>query len=104
MLVRSRITPEAARSRSSPLASDSVGEHLLRGGAGLIVAGLAVFLTVVVGPVSLLLLPLTALAWRGCPTCWTVGLIATMSDARRRRDCARCREVAQAQHPRSAGG
>ena len=75
------MTPESASSRNSPLASNSLGEHLLRGVGGLFVGALLIFLVAVVGPVSLLLLTLTAVAWRGCPACWTVGLIATMADA-----------------------
>jgi hypothetical protein len=76
--------------RRSPLASRSLRAHLLRGAAGLLAAGLAIGLLAVVGPVSLVLLPLTAVAWRGCPTCWTVGLLGTLADERVRRDCSRC--------------
>jgi hypothetical protein len=72
--------------RRSPLASRSVGEHLLRGVLGLIVAGAAVVLCSPVGPIALMLLPVTAVAWRGCPTCWTVGLRGTLADARSRRE------------------
>src|SRR5258708_3023901 len=57
----------------SPLASGSISEHVVRGVVGLIAAVLAIALLGRVGPVSLVLLPVTALAWRGCPTCWTVG-------------------------------
>ena len=71
------------------MASDSVGHHLLRGAAGVGVAALAIGLLGVIGPVSLLLLGLTGVAWRGCPTCWTVGLIGTLADERARRDRAR---------------
>ena len=76
--------------RRSPLASGSVREHLLRGAAGLTTAALAIVLLAVVGPVSLVLLPVTAAAWRGCPTCWTVGLLGTLADERDRRGCSRC--------------
>jgi hypothetical protein len=76
--------------RRSPLASGSVREHLLRGAAGLAAAVLAIVLVAAVGPVSLVLIPLTALAWRGCPTCWTVGLLGTLADDRARRGCSRC--------------
>jgi hypothetical protein len=76
--------------RRSPLASDSVRAHVVRGAAGLVAAGLALGLLAVVGPVSLVLLPLTAVAWRGCPTCWTVGLLGTLADERARRGCSRC--------------
>jgi hypothetical protein len=50
--------------RRSPLASGSVREHLLRGAAGLSTAALAIVPLAVVGPVSLVLLPVTAAAWR----------------------------------------
>lgn len=76
---------EGPESRRSPLASGSINEHLLRGAAGLIAAVLAIALIARVGPVSLAVLPLTALAWRGCPTCWTVGLFGTLADDRARR-------------------
>ncbi|HEY1590954.1 MAG TPA: hypothetical protein VGF81_04125 [Solirubrobacteraceae bacterium] len=76
---------EGPGSRRSPLASGSISEHLLRGVAGLIAAVLAIALLARVGPASLVLLPITALAWRGCPTCWTVGLFGTLADGRARR-------------------
>jgi lysylphosphatidylglycerol synthetase-like protein (DUF2156 family) len=57
-------------------ASRSVAVHVGRGVLGLIVlvAGLSL------APSSawwLLLVPLTVALWRGCPTCWVMGLIAT---------------------------
>ncbi len=81
---------EPAATRRSPLASGSVREHLLRGAAGLVAAVLAIVLVTVVGPISLALLSVTAVAWRGCPTCWTVGLLGTLADGRARRGCS-CR-------------
>ena len=78
---------EGPKSRRSPLASGSIIEHLLRGAAGLTAGVLAIALLARVGPVSLALLVLTALAWRGCPTCWTVGLVGTLADDRTRRGC-----------------
>jgi hypothetical protein len=83
-------TQDVASSQRSPLASNSVREHVLRGAAGLAAAVLVGVLVAVVGPVSLALLPLTAVAWRGCPTCWTVGLLGTLADNRARRACSRC--------------
>lgn len=78
--------------KRSPLASNSVAAHVARGGAGLLAAVLAVVLLGPVGPVSLLLfLPAFAL-WRGCPTCWAVGLGATVADGRAR-TCARRRAL-----------
>jgi hypothetical protein len=84
------VTREPAPPRRSPLASGSVREHLARGAAGLVAAVLAIVLVAVVGPISLALLPVTALAWRGCPTCWTVGLLGTLADSRARCSCSRC--------------
>ena len=71
---------ERTGTRRSPLASGSVGEHLLRGAVGLITAALAIVLVALVGPISLTLLLVTAVAWRGCPACWTVGLLGTLAD------------------------
>jgi hypothetical protein len=82
--------PEAPGTRRSPLASDSVAEHVVRGAVGLLAAALAIVLVAVVGPVSLLLLGVTGVAWRGCPTCWAVGLFGTLTDSRARRGCSRC--------------
>ncbi len=81
---------EQATTRRSPLASGSVRAQLFRGAAGLLAAVLAIVLVTVVGPISLALLPVTALAWRGCPTCWMVGLLGTLADGRVRRGCS-CR-------------
>ncbi len=69
-------------------AGKSVPRHLARGalGFGLIIGSLA--LIPVVGPVSLLAAPLALLAFRGCPTCWAVGLVQTVSRGRLRRQCA----------------
>jgi hypothetical protein len=81
-------TPQPAR---SPLASGSVRVHVVRGVGGLLAAALAIAgLLSPVGPVSLALLPVTAFAWRGCPTCWTVGLLGALADERARRACPRC--------------
>ena len=87
-----------AWSRSS-LASCSIEAHVLRGAAGLIAAALAVGLLAPVGPLALAILALTALAWRGCLTCWTVGLIGPRADRRARSSCGaagcRCRRAAR---------
>lgn len=60
------------------LASATVPRHLLRGLAGLLAAVAAIAGAATVGPAALLLLVVAALAWRGCPTCWAVGLLQTM--------------------------
>ncbi|MEV5973384.1 hypothetical protein [Streptomyces sp. NPDC051921] len=69
-------------------ASATVPRHLARGalGFGAIVASLA--LLPVVGPVSLLLAPVGLVALRGCPMCWAIGLMETVSAGRLRRSCA----------------
>ncbi|WP_331738066.1 hypothetical protein [Streptomyces sp. NBC_01276] len=68
-------------------ASPSLSRHLLRGliGFGSLIASLA-FLPAT-GPVSLLLLPVGVLALRGCPMCWTIGLMQTISRGRLQRSC-----------------
>lgn len=90
MTVTKETLPERPSVQRSSLASGSVAEHVLRGAVGLLAAALAIVLVTVVGPVSLLLLGVTAIAWRGCPTCWAVGLSGTLADRRARRGCPRC--------------
>jgi hypothetical protein len=68
-------------------ASASVGRHLVRGVVGLGALVGAVALVPVVGLVSLVLLPVGVVALRGCPACWFVGLVETVSRGRLRRDC-----------------
>ncbi|MEU9991865.1 hypothetical protein AB0E10_34680 [Streptomyces sp. NPDC048045] len=68
-------------------ASKSVPRHLVRGviGFGLIIGSIA--LVPVAGPVTLLAAPLGLIAFRGCPTCWMVGLAQTISRGRLERQC-----------------
>ncbi|WP_327638997.1 hypothetical protein OHB24_11700 [Kribbella sp. NBC_00482] len=68
-------------------ASTSLPRHLVRGviGFGSLIAAFA--LMPAIGPVSLLLLPVTLLAFRGCPTCWVIGLIEAISRGKLQRDC-----------------
>ncbi|MCX4588142.1 hypothetical protein [Streptomyces sp. NBC_01481] len=68
-------------------ASSSLPRHLVRGviGFGSLIGSVAFIPTV--GPVSLLLLPVGVLALRGCPMCWTIGLIQTISRGRLQRTC-----------------
>ncbi|MFJ3586076.1 hypothetical protein ACIPPS_28150 [Streptomyces sp. NPDC090127] len=94
------------RADGPDFASASLTRHLVRGAVGF--GGLigAVALLPAVGPISLLLLPVGVLALRGCPMCWTVGLIQTVSRGRlRRRACesGRCTlTVADRAGPRRA--
>ena len=64
-----------------PFASRSVARHYVRGAVGLLALILAFVGAALVSPVALLLLIVTVVAWRGCPTCWAVGLMQT-------RECA----------------
>ncbi|MER5933988.1 hypothetical protein [Streptomyces sp. NPDC002054] len=68
-------------------ASTSLPRHLVRGAIGF--GGLigSVALIPAVGPLSLLLLPVGVLALRGCPMCWAIGLMQTVSRGRLQRTC-----------------
>lgn len=75
-------------SEPSPFASESLPRHLIRGalGFGLIGAGLG--LAAILSPFALLLAPAGLVALRGCPMCWTLGLIQTISEGRVERTCS----------------
>ncbi|MCX5378622.1 hypothetical protein [Streptomyces sp. NBC_00091] len=85
-------------------ASSSLPRHLVRGAIGF--GGLigSVALIPATGPVSLLLLPVGVLALRGCPMCWAIGLIQTVSRGRLKRTCedGQCR-LAVADERRKGG-
>ncbi|WP_052391575.1 hypothetical protein [Streptomyces sp. NRRL B-24484] len=68
-------------------ASTSLSRHLTRGtvGFGSLIGSFA--LVPLVGPASLLLLPFGLLALRGCPMCWAIGLVQTVSQGRLQRSC-----------------
>ena len=73
------------------LASSSARRHYARGALGLLALVAAVVGAAVATPAALALLILTAVCWRGCPTCWAVGLMLT-----RERECSDRRCQAQA--------
>lgn len=73
-------------------ASSSVAVHVVRGVLGLAVA-IAAFVFAAEHPWALLGLILTAVAWRGCPTCWALGLAQTMSRGRVGCDDGACRKT-----------
>lgn len=78
----------ATRRTDGPdFASSTLPRHLLRGviGFGGLIGSVA--LIPVTGPVSLLMLPTGLIALRGCPMCWAVGLMQTISRGRLRRSC-----------------
>ena len=72
----------------SPFASASVKRHYVRGALGLLALGLAFAGAALGTPAALGLLIVTVAAWRGCPTCWTVGLMQTRAQSGCR-NCAR---------------
>jgi len=72
----------------SIFASKSVARHLARGALGFGLIGVAIALTTSAGPAALLLAPFGLVALRGCPTCWCVGLVQTISAGRLKRNCA----------------
>ena len=89
MTTERTVKPKSGSGQRSPLASGSVREHLFRGAVGLTAVIVAIVLAAAVGPISLVLLLVTVFAWRGCPTCWTVGLLGTLADNHARDDCSR---------------
>ncbi|QCX81363.1 hypothetical protein C9F11_38900 [Streptomyces sp. YIM 121038] len=86
-------------------ASTSLPRHLARGTLGFGALAGSVLLVPAVGLVSLLLAPVGLLALRGCPLCWTIGLLQTISNGRLRRSCAdgSC-QLSVARHTRTHGG
>jgi hypothetical protein len=85
----------------SRFASASLARHVTRGVIGFGALAGSVALLPVVGWVGLLLLPIGVVALRGCPMCWVIGLVETVSRGRVRRDCAdgRCRLAGPARQP-----
>lgn len=73
--------------RETNFASASVPRHLLRGAIGVALIAGAVALVPVAGPLVLLVAPLGLVAFRGCPTCWAIGLAQTISRGRLERSC-----------------
>jgi hypothetical protein len=72
----------------SPLAgSTSIARHLARGALGFGLIGSAVALIPSAGPAALVLLAPGMVALRGCPTCWLLGLVQTLSAGRLQRNC-----------------
>lgn len=71
----------------SMIASKTVARHLARGALGFGLIGAAIALSTRIGPVALLLAPFGLVALRGCPTCWIVGLIQTISAGHLERSC-----------------
>lgn len=60
-------------------ASESVTEHLLRGVVGLMCFAAAMFYGPAHPLFAVLAVPVGLISLRGCPTCWTVGLVQTLA-------------------------
>ncbi|TMR23249.1 hypothetical protein ETD86_09105 [Nonomuraea turkmeniaca] len=73
---------------SRSFASSSLPRHLVRGVVGFGALAGSVALIPVIGPISLLLAVVGVLAFRGCPTCWAIGLAQTISRGRIQRSCS----------------
>ncbi|MEW2529521.1 hypothetical protein [Streptomyces sp. NPDC047071] len=86
-------------------ASTSLPRHLARGVLGFGALAGSVLLIPAVGLVGLLLAPLGLLALRGCPLCWVIGLLQTVSNGRLRRSCTdgSC-QLSVARHTGTQGG
>ena len=73
--------------RACPFASPTIAEHLARGAgaAALLVLAYALFHAggLVRITVATMTLAGAVVLMRGCPTCWTIGLLATIFGARR---------------------
>lgn len=74
---------------ASVFASRSVTEHVLRGILGLVLVVVALAYSGS-SPWALLLVVPAVVAWRGCPTCWALGLAATLSRGRTGCDDGSC--------------
>lgn len=65
-------------------ASKNLPEHLVRGVLGAVLVVLAFVLAKQAHPLWILLLVPGVVAWRGCPTCWAMGLGQTLARSRTR--------------------
>lgn len=81
------LRPDERRAEPDPVlerfASGSLTEHVVRGLVGLTLVVLALVFARE-HPWALLGLVAAAVAWRGCPTCWLLGLGQTLSSGRTR--------------------
>jgi hypothetical protein len=82
------MTPDPATPTRGGFAGATVPRHLARGAVGFGALAGSLALLPVVGPASLLLAPAGLVALRGCPMCWAIGLVETVSAGRLRRSCA----------------
>jgi hypothetical protein len=79
--------PGTSDRAAGALASGSLARHLARGAIGFGAIAAALALTPSAGAAALLLVLPGMVALRGCPTCWLVGLVQTLSAGRLRCAC-----------------
>ncbi|RSS80436.1 hypothetical protein [Streptomyces sp. WAC06614] len=80
-------TPVTGPTPSAVRPPASLRRHLARGAVGFGALAGSLALLPVAGPVSLLLAPAGLIALRGCPMCWVMGLVETVSAGRLERTC-----------------
>ena len=80
--------PGSCDGEYSPFASRTVTRHLLRGTAGVALVVLAFDVASNTPVVAIAAGLLAVIAFRGCPMCWTIGLVETIVDRARRRQSA----------------
>ncbi|MFJ3927659.1 hypothetical protein [Streptomyces sp. NPDC090022] len=68
--------------------SSTLPRHVVRGAAGFGLLAAAVLLLPVLGAGSVLPAVAGLVALRGCPLCWTLGLVQMLSAGRLRRTCS----------------
>lgn len=73
--------------REHSFASATISAHLRRGLIGFVPIALALYLWPRFGLIALVPAALGVVALRGCPMCWTIGLIQTITRQRFRRVC-----------------
>jgi len=61
--------------------------HVARGAVGMGGLLVAALLWPSIGPLAVVPAAMGMLALRGCPLCWTVGLVQTLGRGRMRREC-----------------
>jgi hypothetical protein len=83
--MRAPSSADSCPAERSPFASRTVTRHLLRGAAGIALVVVA-FAAASTSPVLAIAAGTFAVvAFRGCPMCWSVGLVETVANRVRRR-------------------
>ena len=71
------MNPSSPASPETMFASDGLVEHLVRGIVGISALSYAISISVPHPFYSLALAGVSMVAFRGCPICWTIGLVET---------------------------